>query len=91
MAEDTIGIHTDEPTSEDKLNRDQYAEGTVNVTDLLDAQNQKLTADQFVNSAIYEFMGNLIELQRALSWFEDDHTQEEQDAFATWILEAANQ
>jgi outer membrane protein TolC len=71
-----------------ELVRDQYSEGTVNVTDLLDAQNQKLTADQFVNSAIYEFMGDLIELQRAIAWFEIDHTAEQRDAFVERILSA---
>ncbi len=71
-----------------ELVREQYAQGTVNVTDLLDAQNQKLTADQFANSAIYEFMGDLVELQRAIAWFELDHSPEERDAFVARILSA---
>jgi outer membrane protein TolC len=71
-----------------ELVREQYAQGIVNVTDLLDAQNQKLTADQFANSAVYEFMGDLVELQRALAWFEDDHTAEEREALTTRILSA---
>ncbi|MDH3784402.1 MAG: TolC family protein [Acidobacteriota bacterium] len=69
-----------------ELVREQYSEGTVNVTDLLDAQNQKLSAEQFSSSAIYEFMGDLVELQRAIAWFESDHTTEERDALADRIL-----
>jgi outer membrane protein TolC len=71
-----------------ELVREQYSQGTVNVTDLLDAQNQKLTADQFASSAIYEFMGDLVELQRAIAWFELDHSPEERDAFVARILSA---
>lgn len=68
------------------LVREQYAEGSVNVTDLLDAQNQKLAADQFSSAAIFEFMGDLVELQRAIAWFENDHSAAERDALADRIL-----
>ena len=71
-----------------ELVSEQYSQGTVNVTDLLDAQNQKLTADQFASSATYEFMGDLVELQRAIAWFEHDHLPEERDAFVERILSA---
>lgn len=71
-----------------ELVREQYAQGVVNVTDLLDAQNQKLTADQFASSAVYEFMSDLVELQRAIAWFEDDHPAEERQALAGRILSA---
>lgn len=74
-----------------ELVQEQYAEGTVNVTDLLAAQNQKLTADQFASTAIYEFMGDLVELQRAIAWFEIDHTPEERDAFVMRILSATSE
>jgi outer membrane protein TolC len=71
-----------------ELVREQYSEGSVNVTDLLDAQNQKLSADQFANSAIYEFMGDLVELQRAIAWFELDHPPEQREVFVERILSA---
>ncbi len=74
-----------------ELVQEQYAQGTVNVTDLLDAQNQKLTADQFSSAAIYEFMGDLVELQRAIAWFELDHSTEERDAFVTRVLSAVSE
>ena len=74
-----------------ELVQEQYAQGTVNVTDLLDAQNQKLTADQFSSAAIYEFMGDLVELQRAIAWFELDHSAEERDAFVTRVLSAVSE
>ena len=74
-----------------ELVREQYSQGTVNVTDLLDAQNQKLSADQFANSAIYEFMGDLVELQRAIAWFELDNPPEQRDAFVGRILSAISE
>ena len=73
------------------LVREQYSQGTVNVTDLLDAQNQKLTADQFANTAVYEFMGDLVELQRAVAWFELEKSAEERDAFVVRILSAVTE
>ena len=69
-----------------ELVQEQYSQGTVNVTDLLDAQNQKLTADQFSSAAIYEFMGDLVELQRAIAWFELDNPPDQRDATVARIL-----
>jgi outer membrane protein len=74
-----------------ELVREQYAEGTVNVTDLLDAQNQKFNADQFSSAAIYEFMGDLVELQRAIAWFELDNTSDQRDAFVERIISATTE
>ena len=71
-----------------ELVQEQYAQGTVNVTDLLTAQTQKFSADQFASTAVYEFMGDLVELQRAIAWFEIDHTPEERDAIVMRILSA---
>ena len=71
------------------LVRDQYTEGTVNVTDLLDAQNQKFTADQAVTIAIFEFLLDLIELERAIGWFEADEGPAARDALAERLLSAA--
>jgi outer membrane protein TolC len=82
-----FGLQAAETAGENlELVREQYAQGTVNVTDLLDAQNQKLTADQFANSAIYEFMGDLVELQRSIAWFESDHTAGERDVFVERVM-----
>jgi outer membrane protein TolC len=70
------------------LVRDQYAEGLVNVTDLLSAQNQKFAAEQMAAAAVYEYLANLVRLQRAISWFEDDKTPEERDRFVERIRAA---
>jgi outer membrane protein TolC len=67
---------------------DQYTEGLVNVTDLLDAQNNKFAADQFATIAVYEFLLDQLELERALAWFKDDRSPEEQDAFVQQIRSA---
>lgn len=74
-----------------ELVQEQYAEGVVNVTDLLTAQNQKFSADQFSSAAIYEFMGDVIELQRSIAWFEIEHSPEERDAFVTRVLAAVSE
>ena len=58
---------------------DQYSEGAKNITDLLSAQNNYFIAEQLTVTAIYEFLGQLVQLQRALSWFEYDRSLEEQE------------
>jgi outer membrane protein TolC len=68
--------------------QDKYTEGIVDVTELISAQNQKLTADQFAAAAVYDFLINLVELQRAISWFEVDKTAEEQSQFVEQITSA---
>jgi outer membrane protein TolC len=68
-----------------ELVRDRYAEGLVNVTDLLDAQNQNLVTDQLATAAVYEFRLDLIDLQRAIAWFEDDKTDDERRLFVEEI------
>ena len=67
---------------------DKYAEGIVTVTDVTSAQNEKLVGNQLAAAAVYEFLIDLVELQRAISWFEDDKTSEEQDAFVELMTPA---
>lgn len=69
--------------------QDKYAEGIVNITDLLSAQAGKFTADRFVVVSVHEFLLDLIELQRALSWFEAEKTSGERAALAQRVLAAA--
>jgi outer membrane protein TolC len=64
-----------------ELVREQYAQGLANVTDLVDAQNQAFAAEQVATASVYEFLINLVDLQRAVAWFEDEKTPAEQDAF----------
>jgi len=60
--------------------QDKYAEGIVNVTDLLQAQNSAFSAEQAAAGAVYSFLADLIEFERAISWFEDEKTAEEKEA-----------
>ena len=66
--------------------QDKYAEGIVNVTDLLSAQNEKFSADKVVEVATYEFLIDLVDLQRSISWFEWEKTPEERRQLAERIL-----
>lgn len=61
--------------------QDKYALGLVNVTDLLEAQTESFSADQTVVISTYSFLIDLIAFQRAISWFEDEKTEAEKDAF----------
>jgi outer membrane protein TolC len=71
------------------LVRDRYAEGLVDVIDLLDAQNQNLVAEQLATAAVYDFLTDLVDLQRSLAWFEDEKSPEERDRFVDEIRSAA--
>lgn len=59
------------------LVRDQYAEGSVGLVELVDAQRQYLEARRASVVAVYSYMGDLIEYQRAISWFEFEHDEAE--------------
>ena len=59
--------------------KDRYAEGLVNVTDLLDAQNDRFTTERTARAAEYAFLLDMVALQRAIAWFEDLKTREERD------------
>ena len=71
--------------------REKYANGIVVITELLDAQNSSFIADQNSISAVYNFLRDLIEYQRAISFFEETKTQEEKDEFLKAFYEGANQ
>ncbi|HXV59221.1 MAG TPA: TolC family protein, partial [Vicinamibacteria bacterium] len=68
-----------------RIVQDKYAEGVSDVTDLISAQNEKLTADQAAAAAEFQFWINLVELQRALSWFEDEKSPEQRAQFVEEI------
>jgi outer membrane protein TolC len=53
-----------------ELVTDSYSRGVVSVIQLLDAQNAALVAEQFATNAIYDFLLDLMELQRATSDFD---------------------
>jgi outer membrane protein TolC len=62
-----------------RIVRDQYGEGAKSITDLLSAQNNFLVAEQLHATAVYEFLAEMVKLQRALSWFEYDKTAAERE------------
>ena len=61
--------------------QDKYSQGTVSILDLLDAQNQSFTRKQAAIISVYKYLEDVFELQRSISWFEIDKTQEEKDVF----------
>jgi outer membrane protein TolC len=69
--------------------QDKYAEGIVNVTDLLSAQTEKFNSDRLAAASVHEFLFDLNDLQRAMSWFEHDRSPEEAAALVARLLEAA--
>jgi outer membrane protein TolC len=71
--------------------QDKYTQGLVNVTDLLEAQNETFVTDQAAGASVYVFLQDLVELQRAIAWFEDDKTPEQIDEFVQRINLAAAQ
>ncbi|MCF8069407.1 MAG: TolC family protein [Desulfobacterales bacterium] len=48
---------------------DSYTRGIKSIIDLLDAQNQSLVADQKAVNAVYDFMIDLMSLQRSVGYF----------------------
>jgi outer membrane protein TolC/ABC-type uncharacterized transport system substrate-binding protein len=53
-----------------ELVTDSYSRGAVSIIDLLDAQNASLRADAFAANAIYDFLIDLVELQRSANNFD---------------------
>lgn len=65
--------------------REKYASGIVNITRLLEAQTSTITAELRAVSAIYSFLIDLSELQRALAFIPQTKTYEEVDEFVKTI------
>ena len=62
-----------------ELVTDAYAQGTVSIIELLDAQNQSLSADLSANNAVYDFIADALNMQRASSSFDFLRTPEEKE------------
>ena len=71
--------------------QDKYTQGLVNVTDLLEAQNTTFVTDQAASSSVYVFLQDLVELQRAISWFEDEMSPQEKAEFVARVVQAAGE
>jgi outer membrane protein TolC len=61
--------------------QERYAQGAVNITDLLEAQNASFQAEQNAAAGVYQFLLDLVEFQRSISWFEFEQTPESRAAF----------
>jgi outer membrane protein len=67
--------------------QDKYANGKASILDLIDAQNQSLVQEQAAVIAVYEFMQNMLDVQRAMAWFEMTAATDE---VQTWLTELEN-
>lgn len=61
--------------------RDKYARGAVSILELLDAQNQSRVQEQSAVLAVYSYLGDVLDFQRAVGWFEIDKTPAERREF----------
>ncbi len=68
--------------------QNRYAQGLANVTDLLEAQNSSFTTNQAASASVYNFLQELVEFQRSVSWIEEDKTEEEKEAFLQGVKTA---
>jgi outer membrane protein TolC len=68
--------------------QDKYTQGLVNVTDLLEAQNETFVTDQTASASNYVFLQDLIELQRSISWFEGEKSPQEKVEFVLRVDQA---
>jgi len=63
------------------LVRDAYSQGLVSTIDLLDAQNAALVAEASAANAIYDFLIDLMEIQRSTNTFDFFRSEEGRDAW----------
>ena len=70
--------------------RDQYANGIVNVTDLISAQAASFRADQDALVSLYTFLLDTADFQRAVSFFAETKSQGEIDEFTTYMRDRMN-
>ena len=64
-----------------ELVADGYGEGLVDIINLLDAQNQALTADLAAATAVYDFLSDLMAVQRASGEFDFFRSAADRDEF----------
>lgn len=77
-----------------ELVRDNYREGTRNITDLLVSQNARLAANQASANAVYRFLLDLMSLQRHIGAFDffldNDAKNQTIDQLKTYIATNGN-
>jgi outer membrane protein TolC len=64
-----------------ELVTDSYSRGVVSIIDLIDAQNAALVADQGAANAVYDFLIDLMNVQRAIGRFDFFASAEERQAW----------
>jgi outer membrane protein TolC len=67
--------------------RDKYANGIVNITDLISAQTASFAADQDALVSLYTFLLDSADFQRAVSFFPDTKSGAEVDEFVRHVRE----
>lgn len=60
---------------------DAYTQGAVDIIDLLDAQNAALIANEVAANAVYDFLIDLMTVQRAVATFDFFRSEEEREDF----------
>ncbi len=74
-----------------ELVTDSYSRGVVSIIDLLDAQNAALSADLNAANSVYNFLIDLMNLQRAAGKFDFFTSPEERDEFFRMLDEFYNE
>ena len=69
---------------------DQYSRGLVSIVDLLDAQNSSLRADQDAENAVYNFLIDWMDVQRAAGRFDFLMTPEQREEYFQRLAEFFN-
>lgn len=64
-----------------ELVTDSYSRGVVSIIDLIDAQNAALVADQGAANAVYDFLIDLMNVQRAVGGFDFFASAEERESW----------
>jgi outer membrane protein TolC len=70
---------------------DQYVRGLVSIVDLLDAQNSSLRSDQAAENAVYDFLIDWMDVERAAGRFDFLMTQAEREEWFQRLQEFFNQ
>lgn len=68
--------------------QEKYAQGTVSILSLLDAQNQAFVRDQNAALANYTFLNDLVDVQRSISWFDALKNTGEREAWVRGLKQA---
>ncbi len=73
-----------------ELVTDAYAKGVVSVIDLLDAQNASLQADEAAANAVFDFLIDIVNMQRSVGLFEFMLSEGEKSTLAEQLRQYIN-